>query len=385
MKIILYCQYIWGIGHFFRSLEICRALGGDDVIFAAGGLPVDASLPGHVREFRLPGLVFDDDYKTLIPTADGKTVDGIKKERRDRLTELLEKEAPDIFMVELYPFGRRAFRFELDPVLQAIRERILPPSLVVCSLRDILVEKKDPESYEKRVVEALNRYFDALLVHSDPGLLKLDETFSRVGDIEIPIYYTGFVTPAPAVGAREQIRCRLGLENHEKLIVASAGGGKSGGPLLEAAVNAHPLMSSAGSVHLQVFTGPFVSREVFDRIKAKSNKLVRVSHFTRDFLSYLAAADLSISMGGYNTSMNILAAGVPSLVWPFPGDREQGMRAEKMARLGATRALTPRDLHPPHLAAIAGRALSRGARVQTGIDLNGAKHTSDRLASLLHH
>ena len=46
-------------------------------------------------------------------------------------------------MLELYPFGRKAFRFELDPVLEGIRDRSLGPCRVVCSLRDVLVEKKN--------------------------------------------------------------------------------------------------------------------------------------------------------------------------------------------------------------------------------------------------
>ena len=32
----------------------------------------------------------------------------------------------DLFIMDLYPFGRKAFRFELDPILHAIREKKLP-------------------------------------------------------------------------------------------------------------------------------------------------------------------------------------------------------------------------------------------------------------------
>ncbi len=42
MKIIHYCQYIWGVGHFFRSLEICRALAGHDVLLVTGGPKINA-------------------------------------------------------------------------------------------------------------------------------------------------------------------------------------------------------------------------------------------------------------------------------------------------------------------------------------------------------
>ena len=61
---------------------------------------------------------------------------------------------------------------------------------------------------------------------------------------------------------------------------------------------------------------------------------MKVSRFTSDFLSYLAAADLSVSMAGYNTCMNVLASRVPSLVWPFAQNREQRLRAEVLQDRG---------------------------------------------------
>jgi predicted glycosyltransferase len=382
MKIILYCQYIWGIGHLFRSLEICRALSDHELILVTGGLPVDASLPKHVREFRLPGLMMDDDYRTLIPTDEGKSVDAVKKERLTMLTDLFRTEAPDIFLVELYPFGRRAFRYELDPVFQGIRNGDLPRCRVVCSLRDILVEKKDPTSYENRVIDALNRYFDALLIHSDPRLLRLEETFSLAGDIGIPLFYTGFVAREPETAKRERFRHRLGIGNGEYLVVASVGGGRSGGPLLKAITRAVPMAKTGGIIHLHLFTGPFAAPEIVDYLSDKASETVRISRFTGEFMSYLAAADLSVSMGGYNTCMNILAAGTPALVWPFPDDREQGVRAQKMAKRGVLEVIKEADLCPVRLAALVDRSLARRSRNTVDIDLNGAKNTAKRIEAL---
>ena len=52
MKIVFYCQHVLGIGHFFRSLEICRALHRHRVILVTGGPAIGIEPPGHVREFR---------------------------------------------------------------------------------------------------------------------------------------------------------------------------------------------------------------------------------------------------------------------------------------------------------------------------------------------
>ena len=376
MKIILYCQHIWGVGHYFRSLEICKALKEHDIIMVTGGAEVDAPLPAHVRTFRLPALMTDRDYTGLFPTEKGQTLEKVKSERRRLLSELFEREAPDAFIVELYPFGRRAFRFELDPVLDDIRSGKLYRSLVACSVRDILVEKKDPGVYEKRVVDILNRRFDALLVHADPALITLDRTFSRLADLSIPVVYTGFITPKPITDAPRRLRSRLCIDKDTTLLVASAGGGQAGIVLMQPLLDSLAYLESDRSLVLHVFTGPYMPADEFELLQGRANSRVKVERFTPDFLSFLAAADLSISMGGYNTCMNILASRVAALVWPYPGDREQGLRAKQMEEIGAVTVLKAKDLRPRRLAAIIRSSMIAAKPLAHSIDLDGAARTA---------
>ena len=111
------------------------------------------------------------------------------------------------------------------------------------------------------------------------------------------------------------------------------------------------------------------------RLRRIPNGRIRISRFTSDFLSYLAGANLSVSMAGYNTCMNIAAAQVPALVWPFPQNREQGLRAARLARLGILRVLTDEELHPRRLSAIMQKGISLRSRAPVDIDLNGAETT----------
>ncbi len=128
--------------------------------------------------------------------------------------------------------------------------------------------------------------------------------------------------------------------------------------------------------HLKVFTGPFLGQSEFDRLRKDVGNNVQVTRFTSDFLSYLAAADLSVSMGGYNTTMNILATGVPALVWPFPQNREQRLRAERLANQGILNVIEDEDLHPDRLAVIMDQRLSKPTRPNVNINLNGAVNTA---------
>lgn len=381
MKIVLYCQNLVGIGHYLRSMEICQALKGHEVFFVTGGPPIDLTPPGHVQKVRLPGLSMDFGFKNLVSAEKNQSVEQVKKAREKRLLSLFEKEAPAIFIVELFPFGRSAFNFELEPVLEKIRKGDFSTSRVVCSLRDILVEKRDPVAYEQRVVSLLNRYFDALLVHSDPSHIKLDETFARIDDIAVPIVYTGFITPKPTSDARSTLRKSLCLQPDDRLVVASSGGGKVGFRLLETVAHAFRLMDKGDSLHLHLFAGPFVQDEAFERLKALKTDRMQVFRFRPDFVSYLAAADLSVSMAGYNTCMNVLASGVRALLWPYARNREQGFRAERLSRLEALQVLGENDIQPVRLAALMDKALAEKARSRIHINLEGAENTAKWLQS----
>jgi predicted glycosyltransferase len=373
MKIIFYCQYSWGMGHLVRSLEFARALSDHDVTLMVGGQEVDMDLPSHVRLLRLPVLYMDEKFTRLIPGTPGLSVDQIRHERKKTIYSLMEKHQPDLFIVELYPFGRSMFGFELEPLLADIREGRLGQVRAVCSLRDILVEKKDPCVYEERVIQKLNRHFDALLVHSDPEILRLEETFSRVADINIPVVYTGFITQQTDAANGRRLRRELALSSAQKLVVASAGGGRSGYRLLTSVIDACELLRDRLPIRLEVFAGPFLEKEKFKNLTARTSAGFRIRRYTKRFLDYLYAADLSVSLAGYNTCMNLLVTRVPALVYPYARQQEQPLRANKIKTLLPMKMLNSADIQPVPLSNHMDQLLHHpGIKDAPSVDLDGA-------------
>ena len=361
------------MGHLVRSLEFARALSDHDVTLIAGGQEVDVDLPGHVRLLRLPVLSMDEKFTRLIPGTPGQSVDEIRRERKKTIYSLMEKLQPDLFIVELYPFGRSMFGSELEPLLAEIREGRLGRVRTICSLRDILVEKKDPSAYEKRVIQKLNRHFDALLIHSDPEILRLEETFSRVADIEIPTVYTGFITQQTDAANGKRLRRELALSSTQKFIVASAGGGRSGYRLLTSVIDACELLRDRLPVRLEVFTGPFMENEEFRNLTARTSAGFRIRRYTKRFLDYLYAADLSVSLAGYNTCMNLLVTGVPALVYPYSRQQEQPLRANKIKTLLPMKILNTADIQPARLSDHMDQSLHRPeVKDAPSVDFDGA-------------
>jgi len=373
MKIAYYCQHVLGVGHVHRSLEICRACAADsEVTMILGGPPLD--LPAQpFALYQLPGLMMDERFSGLHPCDPDSSLDDVKTLRRRRLLSFFRNLDPDALVIELFPFGRKAFRFELVPLLESVeRSRCR----VFCSLRDILVEKSgDQHKHERRAVQTLNRFFDALLVHSDPRLVRLEETFSRLEQIEIPVLYTGFITPQPDFDAGRRIRDTLGLAPEHKLIVTSIGSGSVGSELLQAVHAAAQQLTREAPYRFQTFTGPYCDQTLYENLRRHRTPRIGVERFTGTFTDWLAAADLSISMAGYNTSMNVLAAGVPALMMPFDQNREQRLRITKLTGGHPLRLIDQADLQPGRLIPIIQKQLAL-PRYRTSIDLDGASHTA---------
>jgi predicted glycosyltransferase len=364
-RIFFYVQHLLGIGHLRRASLIARALARHDlaVSFVSGGEPVDDLDLGGAELVQLPPAVSADAQFSAIHDASGRPIDDAWRDRR-RAALLAEFAARDcaLLLIEMFPFGRRAFRFELLPLMAAARRRAIP---IAVSLRDILVSKNKPE----RVAETLalvNEYVDLVLVHGDPTVVRLEATFPATGAIRPPIVYTGYVgEPAPASPAPETGE-----------ILVSAGGGAVGGPLLLACLAARPA-SDGASAPWRLIAGPNFPAGEYARLAADLPAGVALERFRRNFPALMARSRLSISQAGYNTVMDILATGARALVLPFAegGESEQTERAQLLAARGLLSMIEP-PFDPPALAAAIDAAL-RQPRPRPGqIDLDGANATA---------
>jgi predicted glycosyltransferase len=282
--------------------------------------------------------------------------------------------------MEMFPFGRRKFAYELVPCLEQI-ERQGRRTAVVSSVRDILVSKRDQARHEDSACTLLNRHFDLVLVHSDPRFQRLEETFLRTRDIACPIAYTGFVkeeTVSPVLPPRSGV----------PRVIASIGGGRVGDHLLLSVIRASRLLQTDLRHELQVFAGPYMDADDFRELQraAADAAHIRITRFASDFVNQMAAADLSLSMAGYNTCMNILTTGTRAMVFPFSGNgnEEQTVRARKLAALGLLDVLDDQMLGPLALACRMKKALtSPGKAGPVKLDLNGVSNTVRLLQSAL--
>lgn len=389
MKVMFYCQYVLGIGHWVRSSQIARALARQsEILFVNGGVPFPGyEVPERVKMVQLPALETSSDFSLLNAPGHAGSVAEVQERRRQLLEELLDRFQPDVLVIEMFPFGRKRFASELLPFLEKATKALNPPR-VACSVRDILVTKKKQAAFEEGACQILNRYFDLVLVHGDSRFQKLDETFSRVDDIRCPVCYSGYVTQPAAAGQGSGMSAAHAIRHAvEPFIIASIGSGRyaSGHLLLKNVIEAAGLLGETIPHRFKVYAGPFVPDSVYEELHAlaRNKANVELSKYTSEFQAMMQQADLSISMGGYNTTMNVLRTGARALMFPHTAndDQEQIIRTRKLEERGVLGALNPGDLVPSVLAQ---RILSALAQKPSSlnIDLDGAEKSACILAEL---
>jgi predicted glycosyltransferase len=373
-QLLFYCQPVLGIGHYIRSRAIVQALNDFDVCFVNGGEIVRGlEMPPEVEVVNLPALKSDAEFQQLH--SGENDFEKVKAQRKQQLLATYNRIHPDIVVIELFPFGRRKFDFELLPLLEAIQ----PPTKVVCSLRDILVSKRQQSQFEEEACALMNQYFDLLLIHSDPEFQRLEETFPRVNALTCEVRYTGFV-------AQQWVRCNSRSQANSPQdagvpsnILVSIGGGRVGHELIDCALEASALLTIPHRLH--IVTGPHCPDEIFAQLQQRTSPTITIERFTPDFPALLQRADLSVSLAGYNTCMDILVAGVRAILYPFTGNnnQEQTMRARKLERLGRVRLI--QQLDPARLAEAITQSLQTPVPT-VSIDLNGATESARILAAL---
>lgn len=375
-RVLFHVQHLLGIGHLRRAELLAAAMRsrGFDVTVALGGAPVPGVSFAGVRTLALPAAhIAGEDFGTLLD-AHGDPVDAAWKARRsEALLDIFRSIRPDVLLLELFPFGRRQFRFELLPLLEEARTAT-PRPLVATSLRDILVAARKPGRIEEAAALA-EAHVDAILVHADPAIVELGATFPLAGRLASRIRYTGFVAPPAPFGASG--------EGAGEVLV-SAGGGAVGATLLFAALAARPATRVKDAVW-RFLAGPNLSDADYARLEAAAGPTTIVERFRPDFSARLAHAALSVSQAGYNTVMDVLRARVPAIVVPYEtaSETEQRLRAKLLAAQGLL-TLVPADaLSPERLAAAIDAAVLRGRPAHAKVDLDGAQQSARLIEELL--
>jgi predicted glycosyltransferase len=322
---IFFSESIWGVGHTQRLGAIAEACGEIDLFHAGPARPISAS---NVHYHELPSLFqYQGLSKSNMP--DQEQLGSLVEERYNIFSSAIQGEY-DFYVIEMFPFAKEPLLLDFERHVATLRATS-PQVKIYSSFRGY--HSLDPT--HSFLLPHL-KFFDGVLVHSDPKVIRLEQSYPGFDFGPVPITYTGFVTrPYEKVVERE------------RKIVVSFGGGHQAKNVLSLL----PVLQQYRDYDIEFYLGPYCPEEVKKQIT-----FGRVYDFVDDFRDQLATAALSISMGGYNTLMDLLQTKTPALV--IRGASDQKILPKILADRGLLSEVDSKEMEPDLLQTKIQQALS---------------------------
>ncbi|MFC1896795.1 glycosyltransferase family protein [Thermodesulfobacteriota bacterium] len=330
-NILMYSHDTYGLGHIRRTMAIASQLRAPHInILILTGSPIAGRFvfPEQIDFVRIPGMIKKTNEEYL-PLSIKINPEHALKIRTNIITATTKTFQPHLFIVDKEPLGLKK---EVLPTLQWLR-RSLPGTRSILGLRDIMDEAgaTRKEWKEKGVYKTLKALYDEIWVYGIRDFYDPIVEYAIPEELSRKIHFTGYIPRTiPDAGAVRRVREKHGVTDGKKLVVVTAGGGGDG----YAVMNTFLSVAESGPGELPfrslLITGPFMPRREREEIFGRAARLgIQTSIFYNHMEEILAAADLVVTMGGYNTLCEILSLRTVSLIIPREHPRkEQLIRAQ---------------------------------------------------------
>jgi predicted glycosyltransferase len=334
-NILMYSHDTYGLGHIRRTMAIASHLLGPRInILILTGSPIAGrfSFPDRIDFVRIPGMIkkTNDEYLPLSIKINPRHALDIRK---NIITATAKTFQPHLFIVDKEPLGLKK---EILPTLQWFR-RCRPDTRSILGLRDVMDDadtvKKDWKA--KKVYAHLEKLYSEIWIYGNRNFYDPIDEYDISESISQKIHFTGYIPrKIPSKDAVRNITKELGLKDSEKLVVVTTGGGGDGYRVMDTYLAMLESFRHAPPFKSVLITGPFMPKQERKDVFKRAKRLgVRTYHFYRQMEKIFAAADIVVSMGGYNTLCEILSQGTISLVIPRETPRqEQIIRARAFHR-----------------------------------------------------
>ena len=327
----MYCHDTYGLGHIRRTMAIAEHLRGRNInilILTGSSIVGRFAFPEQIDFVRIPGMIkkTNEEYLPMSIKINPRHALDIRK---NIITATAKTFQPQLFIVDKEPLGLKK---EVLPTLQWLR-RCLPRTKTVLGLRDVMDDgvtvKQDWQ--KKGVYETLQSLYSEIWVYGIRDYYDPIQEYAIPESISQKMYFTGYIPrKIPDKKAVKEVRKEQGIKGGEKMVVVTTGGGGDGYKVMDAYLSMLESEKEPIPFKSVLVTGPFMPANERISLSKRAKRLgVRTYRFYRGMEKMLAAADLVIGMGGYNTVCEILSQRTPCLIIPREKPRkEQLIRAQ---------------------------------------------------------
>ncbi|MBL8013060.1 MAG: hypothetical protein JNN05_04360 [Candidatus Omnitrophica bacterium] len=248
---------------------------------------------------------------------------------------------PDVFITEFFPFGRLAYMPELLPTIRYLRNR---EARIIASIGYPLII--DIERFENKkfseLYKAVFSAFDAFLIHSPKQLETryIQETISSPALSQIHkqilkglgkrLIYTGYVFPQPTTTGGTLIP----IDKKSSTIIVSRGGGAVYPKIITTAIESMKFLDT--KIRMILACGPATSSKEMELFRSciqpsDKDRILLAGHLD-NLDEHLRHCALSVSLCGYNTSVQLMRFGTPSVIIPYQNQNSPMPTNDQIAR-----------------------------------------------------
>lgn len=339
-RFLFYSHDGLGLGDVRRSLSIASELAelnpDASVLLVTGTDEVESlGVPARVGILKLPGFQERDDRATggrlQIPRGE------VRMLRERLLAATAETFQPEVVLVDGHPLGIGG---ELGPALEIARAFGARAVLGLCDVVD------DPTTVEvewhaRGVFERIAASYSRVLVYGQPDVLDPIRDCSFPDDVAAITSFCGYVVSAARQGGDSPglDDAPGSLKKARPRVLATAGGGADGFPVLETFLEA----AAGANWRATIVAGPECPPGRVRRLEGMAADAgVTFRHFVPSLTSEFSSLDALVCMGGYNTLVEALVRGTPTVCVPRTVPRsEQVIRARALGGLGLMQVIEP--------------------------------------------
>jgi len=391
MKLLVYSHDAFGLGNIRRMLAICQYLikvYPDASILVVSGSPALHSLrlPPGLDYIKLPCLERDQSGTVSTKYLDTDLEEAVQL-RSDLILATVKHFQPGLILVDKKPDGLQQ---ELQATLSYLQFH-QPDTKRVLLLRDILDRPEATIAQWQRhgYYDIIAEQYDEVWVVGLPELFDVRREYQFPPAVAQKTRFCGYIRREPGCKPRSVLRQELQLQPDQALVLVTPGGGADGYCLVDTYLQALEQFREAPVQPARsiIISGPEMPDEHRQELRQRMQSLptVELLEFSDDLVSYMDAADVVVSMGGYNTVGEILSLQKRGIVVPrIQPVEEQWIRAERMAKMGLFQAIHPDDLTPKRLMrALQTELQHQDARTGSQLDMNALPRIADYLSRLI--
>ncbi len=392
MRLMVYSHDTYGLGNISRMLAICnyllKAIPNLSILVVSGSPMLHSfRLPQGLDYVKLPCLNRGESGQLSAKYLNTETDETVKLRSEIILATAINFK-PDMLLVDKKPNGIEG---ELTATLKYLK-CVLPETKVLLLLRDILdsPETTIPEWQNNGYHEAIYFFYNQILVVGMPEVFNLTREYQFPAYTAKKLRFCGYIRKEPGLKPPTILRQELQINADEQLVLVTPGGGQDGDYLIENYFASLEYLPESHKLKSVIMCGPEMKaseKQAFYQTAQKYPQ-VQISEFTDDLMSYMEAADIVVSMGGYNTVTEILSLGKKSIIVPrVKPAKEQLIRAERLNHLGLVKMIHPDCLTPQGLMETILEQLSNSTNYLPAVfrlNLDGLPQTTRYIYNLLH-